>query len=95
MVPESYDLLLSPADLIEQLVCCHIKISTLHARVCAEREKDRPSRDAVFDMDGQIRRLAERRVLIRDAINDRLNQAIQRGGIVVSADVRTFKVEAP
>ncbi len=90
MVPESYDVLCSIADLIDQLSIANIKISRFHHAIVDERCKENPSPTAIVDNEGKCRRMGEKRVLLRDEINRRIDEAIRRGGIRVETDARTF-----
>jgi hypothetical protein len=91
--PECYDILCSIGDLIDQLVVTHIKISAFHATIVAERHKPSPSPEVILEAEAKCRRAGEKRVLLRDAINHRIDEAIRRGGICVTDDARTFDMK--
>jgi hypothetical protein len=93
MVPVAYDTICPIGELIDQLIVTHIKISAFHANIVAERHKENPSAAVIVENEGKCRHAGEKRVVLREEINRRINEAIQRGGIQVAADVRTFDMK--
>lgn len=88
--PEIYDLLCSIGELIDKLSIENIKCYDANQKILNERKKESPSAQAIATWEWQARRAGEQRVKLRDAINRRLNEAIQRGGIQVANDARTY-----
>lgn len=93
MTPESYDILCSIGDLIDQMIVTHIKISAFHATIVSERHKENPSATVIVENEGKCRHAGEKRVVLREEINRRIDEAIRRGGIQVVSDVRTFDMK--
>ena len=91
--PESYDVILSIGELIDMLVTTNVKIAQIHQNILAERRKPEWSASFIAAEDEKCRRAAEKRVLLRDEITKRIDEAIRRGGVQVSPDVRTFDLK--
>lgn len=88
--PETYDLLCSIGELIDKLTIENIKCYDANQKILAERKVTSPSAQSIAGWEWQARRAGEQRVKLRDTINRRLNEAIQRGGIQVANEARTY-----
>jgi len=90
MVPPVYDQICSIGELIDQLIVTHIKIFAFHDKIVAERHKPNPSATVIVENEGKCRHAGEKRVVLREELNRRIDEAIRRGGIQVVSDPRTF-----
>ena len=88
---EVYDLICSIGELIDKLSIENIKCYDANMRAINERKKEIPLVEIVAECELQARTAGEQRVRLRDAINCRLNEAIQRGGFRVAKEVRTYR----
>ncbi len=90
---EVYDTLCSIGELIDKLSIENIKCYDANTRILIERKQPKPNSKAIADLEWRARTSGERRVKLRDEINRRLNEAIQRGGIQVTNEARTYDLE--
>jgi hypothetical protein len=90
MATEVYDFICSIGELIDKLSIENIKCYDANTRAIAERSKENPSPEVIADCEGRARRSGEQRVRIRDEINLRLAEAIGRGHIGTTTEVRTY-----
>jgi hypothetical protein len=92
MTSEVYDFLCSIGELIDKLsiqnICCH------HANesILSERRKPEPDHARISELEFKARKAGEQRVRLRDEINQRLAEAIERGRIGHAPDVRTYEL---
>ena len=93
MVPEVYDLICSIGELIDKLSIENIKCYDANRRVLEERKKDTPSTQVIADGEWQARTAGEQRVRLRDEINKRLAEALQRGAIRTATEARTYAAQ--
>jgi len=87
---DAYDVICSIGELIDKLSIENIKCYNANQRILEERKQANPSSQAIADLEWQARSSGERRVKIRDEINRRINEAIQRGRIQVANEARTY-----
>lgn len=85
-----YDVICSIGEIIDKLSIENIKCYDANQKILAERKKPNPKAQAIADWEWQARSSGERRVKLRDEINRRINEAIQRKGIQVSNEARTY-----
>lgn len=90
---EVYDTICSIGELIDKLSIENIKCYDANTRILFERKQSNPNAKSIADLEWQARTAGERRVKLRDEINYRLNEAIQRGGIQVTKEARTYDLE--
>jgi len=90
MTEKEYDVIAPIGELIDKLCGEMIKCYDLHRKINDERAKDDPNHTKISNWEFGTRLSGEKRVALNDAINSRLNEAIQRGGIKVVKNVRTF-----
>lgn len=88
--PEPYDYLCSVGELIDKLSIENIKCYHANEGILAERRKQHPDPSVIAAMEWKARTSGEQRVRLRDAINQRLKEAIGRGGIQSAAEARTY-----
>jgi len=88
--PEAYDTLCSIGHLIDMLCNELIKCSIAQHRIIDERKKSSPNVEVIATQEWITRQSGEKRVKLRDEINRRIDEAIQRGGINVAAEARTY-----
>ena len=93
MTDPVYDTICSIGELIDKLGIENIKCYDANQKVLAERKASHPSSKKISRWEWQARRSGEQRVALRDEINRRLNEAIQRGGIQVSREARTYDLQ--
>jgi hypothetical protein len=91
--PEVYDLICSLGELIDKLSIENIKCYDANQRVLEERRLKTPDASKIADWEWQARRAGEQRVKLRDEINQRLAEAIGRGGIRAAPEARTYRLE--
>lgn len=90
MTSEVYDLLCSIGELVDKLTIENIKCYDANQKILAERKVERPDAEKIAAWEWQARRSGEQRVMLRDEFNRRLTEAIQRGGIRVNREARTY-----
>lgn len=90
MTPKVYDYLCSIGELIDKLSIENIKCYDANTKAIAERKKSTPSPRVIADCEGRARRSGEQRVRLRDEINRRLAEAIERGGFDSVEEARTY-----
>ncbi len=90
MADPAYDLICSIGELIDKLSIENIKCYDANQKILAERIEVNPRAQAIADWEWQARRAGEQRVRLRDEINRRLAEAIERGGIQANREARTY-----
>jgi len=93
MINESYDTICSIGELIDKLSIENIKCYDANKKILDERKRNNINAQSIADWEWQARSSGERRVKIRDEINRRINEAIQRGGIAVANEARTYNLK--
>lgn len=91
--PEVYDLLCSIGELIDKLTIENIKCYDANQNVLTERKTEHPSAQRIADWEWQARRAGEQRVKLRDEVNRRLAEALERGSIQTAPEARTYSLE--
>jgi len=86
------DLTSSIGELIDKLSVENIKIYHARERILLERRSGTPDAKRIMDWEWAVSSGGERRVLLRDEINRRLDEAIRRGGFATSREVRTYEL---
>jgi len=94
MVEPVYDFICSIGELIDKLSIENIKCYDANTRAIAERKKTDPSATVIADCEGQARSSGEQRVRLKNEINRRLAEAIERGKIRHAAETRTYRRES-
>jgi ABC-type Zn uptake system ZnuABC Zn-binding protein ZnuA len=92
MTSDVYDFLCSIGELIDKLSIENIKCYHANESILAERRKSEPSAQRIADLEYKARKSGEQRVRLRDEINRRLAEAIERGRMGISHDVRTYEL---
>ena len=92
MAGNIYDYLCSFGELIDKLSIENIKCYDVNMKVLQERKRKEPNHGRISALEYKARTAGEQRVRLRDEINRRLAEAIQRGGINTAPDVRTYEV---
>ena len=90
MTEPQYDFLCSFGELIDKLSIENIKCSRANHIALEERKKDNPDPVVLADCERLARTAGEQRVRLKDEINNRLDQAIRRGGIGTAPEARTY-----
>jgi len=90
MTAEVYDTICSIGEIVDKLSIENIKCYDANQKILAERKVATPRAQAIADWEWQARTAGELRVKLRNEINRRIAEAIQRGGIDVSQDARTY-----
>jgi hypothetical protein len=88
----SYDYICSIGELIDKLSIENIKCSYANMRILEERAKPNPDATIISEMELKARTSGEQRVRLKDEINLRIAEAVQRGSIGVAPEVRTYKL---
>lgn len=89
-VPEVYDAICSIGELIDKLSIENIKCYDANTKAIAERKKENPDPQTIADCEWQARTCGEQRVKLRDEINRRLAEALERGSISTATEARTY-----
>jgi len=92
MADEVYDYICSIGELIDKLSIENIKCHHANEAILAERRKYKPNANRISELEYKARKAGEQRVRLRDEINRRLAEAIQRGGFDHAPDVRTYEL---
>ena len=88
--PECYDMICSIGELIDKLSIENIKCYDANSKAIAERTNDSPSAEIITQCEWQARQSGEQRVRLRDEINRRLAEALERGSIQARQEARTY-----
>lgn len=89
---DTYDFLCSIGELIDKLSIENIKCHHANESILAERKKEKPDTARISELEFKARKAGEQRVRLRDEINRRIGEAIERGKIGASPEVRTYEV---
>jgi len=92
MIPEQYDFICSIGELIDKLSIENIKCYDANNKIIAERKKEKPDHVYISSLEFKARTSGEQRVRLRDEINKRLAEALNRGTMGCSKDVRTYEL---
>jgi hypothetical protein len=90
--PEVYDYLCSIGELIDRLSIENLKCAHANHEILSERRKSDPDHARISELEFKARKAGEQRVRLRDEINQRLAEAIERGRIGHAPDVRTYEL---
>jgi hypothetical protein len=88
---EVYDYLCSFGELIDKLCIENIKVYDANRKIGDERRKEAPSDAIISAAEAVSRTSGEQRVRIKNEINTRLKEAIERGGINTANEARTYR----
>jgi len=89
---EAYDFICSIGELIDKLSIENIKCYDSNMAILAERRKPNPNHKKISLLEFKARKAGEQRVRLRDEINRRLAEAIERGSLGATAEVRTYNL---
>lgn len=92
LTAEVYDFVCSIGELIDKLSIENVKCYHANEGILAERRRDKPDHKRISDLEWKARKAGEHRVRLRDEINRRLAEAIERGRIGHAPDVRTYEL---
>jgi len=92
MTEPVYDFVCSIGELIDKLSIENIKCHHANEAILSERRKSNPDHERISQLEYKARKAGEQRVRLRDEINHRLAEAIARGSLGYTADVRTYEV---
>lgn len=92
MAGEQYDFICSIGELIDKLSIENIKCYDANMNVLAERKKEKPDHVRISELESRARKSGEQRVRLRDEINKRLSEALARGKIDCTKEVRTYEL---
>jgi len=94
MTREIYDYICSIGELIDRLSIENVKCYHANEQILAERRKSSEftNHARISELEFKARKAGEQRVRLRDEINQRLAEAIQRGRIGHAPDVRTYEL---
>jgi len=90
---EVYDFVCSIGELIDKLSIENIKCHYANMQILAERRKPKSNSDIIAQFELSARLAGEQRVRLKDEISRRLAEAIERGKIGCSPEVRTYNLE--
>lgn len=90
MTDPVYDHLCSIGELIDKLSIENIKCHFANTEILRERDAEVTNVPRIADLEARARTAGEQRVRLRDEINRRIAEAIERGSIDTSRDVRTY-----
>ena len=85
-----YDFICSIGSLIDMLSIENIKCYDANNKVMAERLATVVDHERISRLEMAARGAGEQRVRLRDEINRRLAEAISRGGMSTTKEVRTY-----
>jgi hypothetical protein len=88
--PEPYDLICSIGEIVDKLSIENIKCYDANRKILEERAKQNPSLQVISACEFQARSSGEQRVRLKNELNLRLAEAIQRGGFQANPEVRTY-----
>ena len=88
-----YDYLCSIGELVDKLSIENIKCHYANMRILDERQKLVPNNTLISELEAKARAAGEQRVRLRDEINRRLKEALERGSIECASEVRTYSTE--
>ena len=92
MTDEIYDYICSIGELIDKLSIENIKCYDGNMEIIRERKKGNPDHVRISEIEFKVRKAGEQRVRLRDEINQRLAEAIRRGEINSTSEVRTYRL---
>lgn len=90
--PSVYDTLCSIGELFDKLSIENIKCYDANNRIVEERKRDNPRVAIIADLEFKARSSGEQRCRLKQEINVRIHEAVQRGGIQVAPEVRTYQL---
>lgn len=88
--PPVYDFICSIGELMDKLSIENIKCYDANNKIMAERRKEKPDVGLIAELEHKARNAGEQRVRLRDAVNQRICEALERGKIFAATDVRTY-----
>ena len=89
---DQYDYICSIGELIDKLSIENIKCYHANGAILEERKKDTPDHVVISQLEFTARSSGEQRVRLKNEINIRLADALKRGHIGASPEVRTYKL---
>jgi len=93
MIRESYDFICSIGELIDKLSIENIKCHYANMTILNERAKAQPDDHLISQMEFKARTAGEQRVRLKDEINRRLAEVIERGKLGCAPEARTYEVK--
>jgi hypothetical protein len=93
MTEPVYDYLCPMGDLMDKLSIENIKCHFANMSILAERQKPKPDHQIISEMELTARTSGEQRVRLKDEINRRLAEALERSHIGCAPEVRTYKLK--
>jgi len=90
MADTTYDFICSIGELIDKLSIENIKCYDANSKILELRANDPTKFEEIANLEFKARKSGEQRVRLRDEINKRLAEALKRGNIECSPDVRTY-----
>lgn len=90
MIRDTYDLVCSIGELIDKLSIENIKCYDANTRILAERNKPGIDYRRISDLEFNARKAGEQRVRLRDEINKRLAEVLERGEVQAKPEIRTY-----
>jgi hypothetical protein len=88
--PPQYDFICSIGELIDKLSIQNIICYDANNKIIAERKKENSDHIYISSLEFKARTSGEQRVRLKDEINRRIAEAINRGTIGCSKDMRTY-----
>lgn len=92
MTSEVYDYICSIGELIDKLSIENIKCYDANMRILKERRKPDPSTQIISELEFRARIAGEQRVRLKDEINRRFAEALERGKIGCATEIRTYEL---
>lgn len=93
MFSTTYDYICSIGELIDKLSIQNIICYDTNTQILTERQKSKPDHVFISQLEFKARLAGEQRVRLKDEINRRLAEAIERGKIEYAPEVRTYKLK--
>lgn len=92
MTNESYDFICSIGELVDKLSIENIKCYDANTAILRERHSGNPDVALISQLEFKARTAGEQRVRLKDEINRRIAEAVDRGRIGVAPEVRTYSM---
>ena len=94
MIGPVYDYICSIGELIDKLSIQNIICHYANMKILEERSKEKPDHVAISQFELKARTAGEQRVRLKDEINRRLAEGVERGHIDTAPEVRTYEVKS-
>ena len=79
-------------EMIDKLIGCDIKAHYFHHKIIDEEKKKKPNTKLVMELDKRLRIVAEERVALKNAIDMKLKEIIEKNSYDVVTEERTYTI---